>query len=194
MATTPIYALPYQVLADAPDGAALGQGEMLAVEAQLARIDAAASALAATTAAGLAAAARGYIGSTSPTSATTATTTEQIHATITANLETGRRYRIRYEGESSSTVAADVVVERFRIASGASLTTAGTLLRTTAQHTDAASHENTVSFSHIFTVASTGQYTVGIGVVRSSGTGTVKLDYVLATVEPLLTLEDMGGV
>jgi hypothetical protein len=39
--TTPIYALPYQSLADAPDGPHLGADLALAVEGQLARIDAA---------------------------------------------------------------------------------------------------------------------------------------------------------
>lgn len=40
MPTTPIYALPYQSLADPPDGPHLGSDLALAVEAQLARIDA----------------------------------------------------------------------------------------------------------------------------------------------------------
>jgi hypothetical protein len=40
MAVTPVYSLPYQVLGDLPDGAALGHDLALAVEAQLARIDA----------------------------------------------------------------------------------------------------------------------------------------------------------
>lgn len=43
-ATTPIYALPYQGLSDPPHGPDLGENLALAVEAQLARIDAAAAA------------------------------------------------------------------------------------------------------------------------------------------------------
>jgi hypothetical protein len=39
MAVTPIYALPYQVLSDPPDGPSLGEDLALAVEAELARID-----------------------------------------------------------------------------------------------------------------------------------------------------------
>jgi hypothetical protein len=46
MAVTPIYNLPYQALTDPPDGAGLGQNGFLAVETQLARIDAAAAAAA----------------------------------------------------------------------------------------------------------------------------------------------------
>lgn len=39
MPVTPIYSLPYQALADPPDGAGLGEDLALAVEAELARID-----------------------------------------------------------------------------------------------------------------------------------------------------------
>jgi hypothetical protein len=49
-ATTPVYALPYQVLTDPPNGADLGRLLALAVETELARIDAAAAAAAAGTA------------------------------------------------------------------------------------------------------------------------------------------------
>lgn len=41
--STPTYALPYQLLSDAPDGSALGQNLAEAVETELARIDAAAN-------------------------------------------------------------------------------------------------------------------------------------------------------
>lgn len=41
--TTPNYALPYQTLADAPDGPSLGEDLALAVDVELARIDAAAA-------------------------------------------------------------------------------------------------------------------------------------------------------
>lgn len=40
MPVTPVYSLPYQALSDAPDGAGLGEDLALAVEAELARIDA----------------------------------------------------------------------------------------------------------------------------------------------------------
>jgi hypothetical protein len=39
MPVTPIYSLPYQALADPPDGAGLGEDLALAVESELARID-----------------------------------------------------------------------------------------------------------------------------------------------------------
>jgi hypothetical protein len=45
--TTPIYGLPYQLVSSSPNGAVLGQGLATAVEAELARIDAAEAALAA---------------------------------------------------------------------------------------------------------------------------------------------------
>jgi hypothetical protein len=39
MPVTPIYSLPYQALADPPDGAGLGEDLALAVEAEMVRID-----------------------------------------------------------------------------------------------------------------------------------------------------------
>lgn len=47
MGTTPVYSLPFQSLTDPPDGASLGEDLALALEAQLARIDAVAAAAAA---------------------------------------------------------------------------------------------------------------------------------------------------
>lgn len=47
VATTPVYALPYETLTDAPNGPDLGRLLALAVETELARIDAAAAAAAA---------------------------------------------------------------------------------------------------------------------------------------------------
>lgn len=136
---------------------------------------------------------RGWIGENNPTAITSTTTVETIHATLTATLSTGRRYRLTFFGQYQSTVAGDLIQINMRIASGATVTAAGTRLRSTAVHSEVASRNNTIAMSTTFTVASSGQWTVGTFILRNSGTGTVKLDYLVNIVEPTMVLEDIGS-
>jgi hypothetical protein len=135
---------------------------------------------------------QGIIGEVSPTDGSTTTNVEAFRGTITGTLRTGRKYLPQYWGQAQSSVAGDLLLLRLRYKAGATVDNTGTVIQVMAQHCEVASRNQPVALGKSFTVPSTGQYTVGVSIIRNTGTGNVKLDYGAGLVEPYMVLQDIG--
>lgn len=100
------------------------------------------------------------------------TTTETVVQSLTFTANPAVRYKFTTEQSYQSTVANDLVQARIRIEAGPTLTTAGTQLRSQLPNCDVAGRGQTLPMTATVT-GLTGQYTVGVTMVRNSGTGTV---------------------
>lgn len=101
------------------------------------------------------------------------TTTETVVQSVTFNAVAGTGYLVRSIQSVQSTVAGDLVRMRLRYAAGASVTSAGTKLLTILPNCESAGKGLPWSMVALFTAPTTGQYTIGVTMVRDTGTGTI---------------------
>lgn len=102
------------------------------------------------------------------------TTSETLADTVTADLVTGRKYRVRWVGGVTSTVAADTLFLRLREGSG----TGGTqmqLSRVSVPNTSGAGSRFGETLEAEFTAVATASKTFSLTYHRASGSGTVSL-------------------
>lgn len=102
------------------------------------------------------------------------TTTDTVADTVTADLVSGRKYRIRWVGGVTSTVAADSLFLRIREDS----TTAGTQLmisRHGVPNTSGAGSRFGAILEAEYTAGATGSKSFCLSYVRASGSGSVSL-------------------
>ena len=168
MANTPVYALPYQGLADAPNGPTLGQQLALAVEAELVRVDADIAALPRPI----------LVASDYQTSGdtTVAISTAAVHQDITFTAVAGEVYTARWIGSLSGTVATSEAFLDLRHAAGTSVTTASTAMGShTLYHVNANNNRHAgITVEREFTATASGNYTVGFCINFFGGSGSVK--------------------
>lgn len=115
----------------------------------------------------------GWVGeSTRNTSSGTITTTETVVQSVTFTATPGARYKITAVQSVQSSVAADLIQVQVRWSSGATLSISGAQLASLLVNQDVAGKGIIVPL--VITVAGlSGQVTVGVTVVRASGTGNV---------------------
>lgn len=178
--TTSPDGFPYYELGDPPDLPDATQGLAEAVQSKTSTVDATIAALP-----------KGIVGEASPTNAATTGTTEAFRGTITATLSVGRKYLLQYRGQLQGNTAGALVTLRLRYKAGSSVDSSGTLIQAMGQHVQVADKNAAVALGKSFTVASNGQFTVGVSL--SVGSGTAKLDYAVGLVEPYLLLTDIGA-
>lgn len=99
------------------------------------------------------------------------TTTETVIQSVTFNAISNAQYMVYATQHFQSTVAGDNGILRLRYATGASVTTAGTQLTSINVNADVASKSQPFAFHKRFVAPSTGQFTVGVTLVRNAGTG-----------------------
>lgn len=128
------------------------------------------------------------------TSSTGATTVETLvaNSSVTFTAVTGRKYRVTASTMYSSNQAGDNVTVRLRSAAGATVTSAGTLRREIVAAAAAANATTPLTFVENISGLAAGQTTVGLLVVRYSGTGTVLVGNAVNSGNSLL-VEDVGA-
>ena len=108
------------------------------------------------------------------TSSTTVTTTETVVQFVSfTSASTTARYKITAIQSTQSSVADDNVQVRLRWATGGTVTTAGTQIASALPNADKAGRGNTVTLVKTFVPGVTGTVTVGVTIVRATGTGNV---------------------
>jgi len=100
---------------------------------------------------------------------------ETIFISTTFTADGVSRYRSVFSGQWQATVADVFALFRLRAAVGATVTTAGTLLRTQGFGVPIASKSTPVYLSKSW-IPAAGQTTVGFFFVRSAGSGTIQVD------------------
>lgn len=103
----------------------------------------------------------------------TFTTTETVLDFITFTAVSTARYTLWCSTSLQSSVAADLVDFRFRYLAGATLTTSGTEFHHVLPNCDVANKGQWISTMRSITGLS-GQYSIGVTAVRSSGTGNIQ--------------------
>jgi hypothetical protein len=158
--STPVYGFPYRLLGDSPDIPAATQTLAEAIEAKIVLMDAILNSQIATR----------YKGTNAPGGTQTIGTSEVILTeTVTFTAVSGRQYLLLHTDQFSiATGTPTGQTFRFRYASGASLTTAGTLIQQFEGPTPAGGH-TTMTRHTIFVAPSSGQFTVGAGYFTNSG-------------------------
>jgi hypothetical protein len=158
--STPAYGFPYRLLADSPDIPTATKDLAEAIEAKIAAMDVILNAQIASR----------YKGTNAPGGTQTIGTSEVILTeTVTFTAVSGRQYLLLHTDQfsiASGTPTGQTF--RFRYASGASLTTAGTLIQEYAGPTPTAGH-TTMTRHTIFVAPSSGQFTVGAGYFTNAG-------------------------
>lgn len=101
------------------------------------------------------------------------TTTETVTDSLTFTAIAGVRYKLTFTGWAQSTIANDLVQVRFRYQAGAVLTAAGTQFASQQPNCDIANRGTEVVMIKPVTGIAAGQTTIGVTMVRSSGTGTI---------------------
>lgn len=167
MGTTPVYALPYQGLTDAPHGPNLGQQLALAVETELVRVDA-----------DIAAIPRPWLVASSYKTAgdsVVAVSTAAVHHSLTFQAVSGEVYTCRWVGSLSGSNASSQAFLDLRHASGSSITTASTAMGDhNLYNVNGVNHRSTgVCVEREFTATATGTYTVGLTINFFGGAGTI---------------------
>lgn len=167
MATTPVYALPYQGLADAPNGPTLGQNLALAVEAELVRIDA-----------DIAAIPRPWlVASSYKTSGDTVVniSTSAVAHSLSFTAVSGEVYTCRWIGSLVGSIGTSQAFLDLRHASGGSVTTSSTAMGDhTLYNINGNNHRSVgVCVEREFTATASGLYTVGFCINFFGGSGTV---------------------
>lgn len=168
MGTTPVYALPYPALTDAPNGPAQLQSLATAVETQLSRIDTDATSKG-----------RGLVKWGQRTTASLTTTTEVGVLRVDGiSLVAGRQYRIWTSPlHMDSTVTNDEIRSRLRYNTAGTATTASAGLPGAMAHvrqTDANVSEDK-SITVTYTPATNETMSLLLTVARIAGTGNVSL-------------------
>ncbi len=167
--TTPIYGLPYQGLTDSPNGASLGADLALAVETELARIDA-----------DIAAAPQPFqVASSYKTSGdlSVAVSTQAVAHSVTFTAVAGQVYVCTWIGTMAGSNAANQAFLDIRHAAGSSITTASTAAGDhTLYNVNGANFRTTgMVVEREFTASASGTYTVGLTVNFFGGAGTMTL-------------------
>lgn len=101
------------------------------------------------------------------------TTVELVIQSVTFNAVAGAGYVIHAIQHVQSTVTGDTVRMRLRYAAGASVTSAGTKLLTILPVCETAGKGLPWHMSALFVAPTTGQYTVGVTMIRDSATAGV---------------------
>jgi hypothetical protein len=134
---------------------------------------------------------RGEMGRVDPTTDRTLTASEVMGDTITFAAITGRKYKLTYSTRFSLNVAG-VAVLAFRVASGGSVTTGGTLVRD-AIPTGSGSN-NDVTITKVWVATGTGTFTVGVGASAAAGATSGTLNGCAGgTVGRMFLVEDIGA-
>ncbi len=158
--TTPIYGFPYRLLDDSPDIPAATEDLALALETKIAAMDAILNSQIATR----------YKGTNAPGGTQAIGTSETILTeTVTFTAVSARQYLLLHTDQFSIASGSPTSqTYRFRYASGASLTTAGTLIQEYLGPPPSGAHQ-TMSRHTVFVAPSSGQFTVGVGYLTNGG-------------------------
>jgi hypothetical protein len=119
--------------------------------------------------------AKGFVADTTRTSSSAGFTNVEIvtdSLTFTSN-GPAVIYKLSYFGVVQSTVANDLAQPRFRWQTGGTLTTAGTQFSTVTVNCDVAGRGALFSFFKTVTGIPAGTASIGVTMVRNSGTGTL---------------------
>lgn len=120
--------------------------------------------------------AKGYVTDlTRVVTSASVTTTETVIDFVTFTAVTGAFYKLSWYGNARSSVANDVALVRFRYQAGPTLTTAGTQFYITqiSFPTVIASNGPSFAFAKVISGIAAGQTSIGVSIVRSSGSGTI---------------------
>ena len=103
------------------------------------------------------------------------TTTETVLDFVTFTAVTGAFYKLTWNGNARSSIANDVALVRFRYQAGAALTTAGTQFYITqiSFPTALANNGPSFNFCKVISGIAAGQTSIGVTIIRSSGSGTI---------------------
>lgn len=99
---------------------------------------------------------------------TTSTGTEAFHITHTFTSLAGARYRVEVDAPWQGNAAGALIEFRLRYQSGASVTSAGTLIRIVSLHAPRASENSCIAMSGTFAPGA-GQFTVGFSIRWNNG-------------------------
>ena len=133
--------------------------------------------------------AKGYVSETTRTSNTASfTTTEIISDQLSFTAIAGLRYKLSWGGSMQSSVTTDLGRFFFRWQAGGTLTTAGTAFFTDGITFPQANRGTSVFRSKTITGITAGTASIGVGMVRDSGSGNL-LGAASATQQVVLLLE-----
>lgn len=135
----------------------------------------------------------GYMGQDVVTGAavTSSSTTEQLINSVTFTAVAGRRYRFVWSSSMGGTVVNDLVQFRVRWATGATVTSAGTLVHSRFMRILVANTAHLGQLQRSISGLTAGQVTLGVFGFRSAGTGTITWDGSTDS-ERVLLVEDIG--
>lgn len=120
------------------------------------------------------------------------TSTEIIVQSVTFNVVNGARYRVEAIQHGQSSVVNDNFAIRIRWANGASVTNTSTLIHSILPNADVAGRGQPYAVMSSFVANATGQVTVGIGMVRTSGTGIVNSHGAVGTAQDIISVIAAG--
>jgi hypothetical protein len=164
---TPVYGIPYQTLADAPDGPNLGEDGFLEVEQELVRIDAAIVANDGATFKLLDAVQTDVAVNTTTVGAAELSLPRLVSASVA--LDSGKLYRTDFQLVTTRTVIADEY--EIRVRKDTALT--GTLLGSAFAWGTVNANAQYAKGSILWVPSATGAATLHMSVIRSSGSGTM---------------------
>jgi hypothetical protein len=158
--STPVYGFPYRLLADSPDIPTATKDLAEAIEAKIQAMDAILNAQIATR----------FKGTNAPGGTQTIGTVETILTeTVTFTAVSARQYLCIHTDQFSIASGSPTgQTYRFRYASGASLTTAGTLIQQFEGPAPLGGHQSMTRHT-VFVAPSSGQFTVGVGYFTNGG-------------------------
>ncbi|GAA0638305.1 hypothetical protein GCM10010174_70200 [Kutzneria viridogrisea] len=133
----------------------------------------------------------GRIGGSSATSQVAGIVAETVTDSITFTAIAGRRYKLTANFGCFSSAAGDQIQYQMRWQAGSSLTTSGTLFQSQRDGVKATSTRESICMVGEVTGITAGTATIGLSLLRSSGTGTITRDGSAAEVATLI-LEDVG--
>lgn len=186
MPSTPTYAFPYPASTDSPNGPTQILALALALESKIALMDAATNALAALP--------KGYVGSHKPTAAVSSVgTTETVACVFSFNATAGRRYKVSWQGDlSSSGTSTTGAGFRLRAKNTASTTdVTGTIVSARDAVVSNGFNTQCQAFGD-FVASVTGTWTVVATIYATNGTNNVTQAYLNTGHIPNLTIEDIG--
>jgi hypothetical protein len=161
MPTTPTYGFRYPSVTDPPNVPLDIQNLAVDVEAKIAAMDAILGAVITNR----------FMGSSAPATLQVIGTSETImDERVTFTAVSGHKYLIMHSADFAiASGGASTSTFRYRYASGASVTTAGTLIQEYLGAPPTAAH-TTYTRHTAFTAPSSGQFTIGCGYVTNTGT------------------------
>lgn len=134
-----------------------------------------------------------YVGGTTPRTANSAgvTTTETQVDAFTFTAIAGRRYRITWSGILANSVGSNNMELRIRYAAGASVTSAGTLIRGALSTSSGANINTPTTMVATFSSLPAGQVTIGAFLITTFGAG-ASTAVATATAATEFWAEDIG--